>query len=133
MKGALTTGECMIMKHLATACAVLTFAAVASPASAATIILTVKGSLSYGYDDYNTLSLGTDLTGMPVAMTFTFDDQTPGAYLDDTQAVGQYLRGYGPDYGTGYSSSPGSAIVSINGAERLVGGGSQFRLYYWIL
>lgn len=108
------------MKRLAIASAALALSAAATPASAATIIVTVEGTLSYGYDDYNTLGLGTDLTGQSASIVFTFDDQTPGADLDNTGATDQYLRGYGPDFGTGADSSPGSAVVSINGVERLV-------------
>jgi len=111
------------MKHLVIASATLALSAVAAaPASAATIIVTVEGTLSYGSDDYNTLGLGTDLAGQAVSMVFTFDDQTPGADLDNTNAGGQYLRGFGPDYGTGYDFSPGSAVVTIGGVERSIGG-----------
>ncbi len=111
------------MKRLAIASAALALsAAAATPAAATTIIVTVEGTVSYGSDDYNTLGLGTDLAGLPVSMVFTFDDQTPGADLDNTQASGQYLRGYGPDRGTGYDFSPGSAVVTIGGVDRSIGG-----------
>jgi hypothetical protein len=115
------------MKRLVIASAALALSAAAAPAAAATIIVTVEGTLSYGSDDYNTLGLGTDLAGLPVSMVFTFDDQTPGTYFDNTSATGQYLWGYGPDYGAGYDSSPGSVVVSINGIERLVEGDDDSR------
>ncbi len=86
--------------------------AVIAPAEAAIIIVTAGGTLSGGRDDLNTLGLGTDLTGQTVSLVFTFDDATPGAYLDPNS-----LSGYGPDWTGSGDFSPGSAVVTIGGID----------------
>lgn len=104
-------------KHGLVLAALLAGAAVAPAAQAAIITITVEGTLSSGRDDFNYFGAGTSLAGQQASIVFTFDDETPDAYVEPG-----LLWGYGPDRSPGSNYSPGSAIATINGVQLDIGG-----------
>ena len=102
--------------------------ATVQPASAKIITITLEGKFSYGYDTYNYFGAGTDLGGIDVTTVQTFDDSTPGtSFFDGPNVNGLY--GFGPDYYGASTSSPGSAVVIVNGVTRPVEGTYAAELY----
>jgi hypothetical protein len=100
------------------------FAALATPASAAIIVTTVNGTLVAGSVPANGIpnafNLGSAYEGTTFNVVLTFDDTTVGASRSDNGANSS-LSGVGPLACTGCFGAPGFAIVTINGISRRVG------------
>jgi hypothetical protein len=119
------------MKRLSCAGIVLAVAiAFASPTTAATFTYVWSGTIQSGIDSAGLFgAAGNDLAGDPFTATFTFDPALGVTYPTGVSptAVGYLLKG-GPAQGDG-STSPGSAILAINGQAFVVHGASGSGVY----
>lgn len=98
---------------------------VSSPVDAATFLVTYKGTLASGFDEFGAFGLlGADLSGSEFEAIFTLTSPLAGSIVQNTSNSTTIYGG--SNYG---AASPVSGLIRVNGVNYIVGGGNLGRAY----